>query len=241
MRPKRVRRTLPNVLVSLAAVFFSLTALVAFAHTKAGRPLLAWVSARLGHGAARCPLGYDRAVSPADRQAFKARFASTHRGEALANARPALGFTLDVTTRSDVLAWARANDVRCSEKGAGPADVSCADVTDTALPAPFRGVGTQALWFAFGQGERLLSVVAASHTRAPEPVAAAYATVTSTLDRGAGEPQLRTGDASPALLASAALYQASSEYRFRDYYAVARATNMGAGYAFTAEYRSLTD
>jgi hypothetical protein len=242
MRRIRAPRTLPNVLGSIAAVLFSLTALVGFAHTKAGHPLLAWMAARMGHGAARCPLGYDRAASPANREAWKARFASWHRGDEAAASRPALGFALDLTTRDEVTAWANAHALTCApSRGRGPADLSCPDVPDTALPEAFRGVGTQTLWFTFGNGEHLLSVVAVAHTATADSVAAAYTSVTQTLDRDVGLPRARAGEATPAQLASGALYQASSEYRFRDYYAVARATNVGNGFALTEEYRSLAD
>ena len=42
-------------------------------------------------------------------------------------------------------------------------------------------------------------------------------------------------------ISGGSLKQASAEYRFRDYYALARATNMGQGFALTEEYRSLPE
>ena len=245
MRRVRAPRGLKIALGSIVGLLLSFTALVGFAHTKAGRPLLpmlAWMGVKLGHGAARCPLGYDRAATPAQREASKAEFAGSHRGDMLAAGRPALGFTLDRTTRADVVSWASAHGVTCAPgAGHGPADLSCPDVPDAALPDAFRGVGAATLWFTFGTADRLIAVISVGHAASADPVAAAYASATRALDRDAGEPSRRAGDASPAQLASGVLYQASSEYRFRDYYAVARATNVGSGYALTEEYRSLAD
>ena len=49
------------------------------------------------------------------------------------------------------------------------------------------------------------------------------------------------GDSAPSSLAAGLLRQASAEFRFSDYYAIARVTNMGDGFMLTEEYRSLVD
>ncbi len=49
----------------------------------------------------------------------------------------------------------------------------------------------------------------------------------------------RDGDASAANLTAATLRQAMIEYRFKDYQAVVRATNLGDGFVLTEEYASL--
>jgi hypothetical protein len=119
------------------------------------------------------------------------------------------------------------------------ADLTCARVPDGLVPTAFRAVGEQALWFTFGAGDRLVAVVAIAHAERPEPISAAFQSIVGDLYQEAGPGRL-DGDASPEHLASGALYQASAEYRFDDYYAVARATNVGRGnYALTTEYRSL--
>jgi hypothetical protein len=63
--------------------------------------------------------------------------------------------------------------------------------------------------------------------------------VAERVTREAGHAAASSGD--PSRLASGTLYQATAEYRFSNYFAVARATNMGpgTGYVLTEEYRSL--
>ena len=153
-----------------------LTAVVGFAHTRPGRPLLAWLGKTTGLGAKRgggCPLGYDQTATPAQREAARARFAVAHGGSERASSKPALGFTLDRTTRSDVLEWAAVHGVSCAA-GKGAADLGCAQVPDDLVPAGFRGVGGETVWFTFGAGERLLSVIAIAHADAPNPIRAAF-------------------------------------------------------------------
>ena len=48
-------------------------------------------------------------------------------------------------------------------------------------------------------------------------------------------------DSDPRVLTQGALRQASAEFRFRDYYALARATNLGQSFVLTEEYRALPD
>ena len=72
-------------------------------------------------------------------------------------------------------------------------------------------------------------------------ISAAFRAVTGDLANEAGPAATVEGDPSAARLSSGLLQQASAEYRFRDYYALARATNMGDGFVLTEEYRSLPD
>ncbi|MEO7329302.1 MAG: hypothetical protein ABI193_12030 [Minicystis sp.] len=127
-------RALKRALVSIAALGLSCTGVMGFAHTKAGRPLLAL----MGHGAAKdgCPFGYDVAASPEQKEAARQRFAASHAGASRASQRPALGFTLDGTTREEVRAWASSRGITCKVPRSGP-DLDCADVPSSALPEAF--------------------------------------------------------------------------------------------------------
>jgi hypothetical protein len=221
-------------LLGLAAVLF---ALVAFAHTKAGRPLLAMMGR---HGGAKvgCPLGYDVTATPQQRESARQRFALLHPGEGIATGRPALGFTLDVTTRADVLAWASSHGVTC-QKPKGGADLDCTDVPSDALPEELRGVSLRSLWLDFGARETLISVVAVRRDASAKAISAAFGAVTLDLAKEAGPPSSVDGEGSATRLSSGLLQQASAEYRFRNYYALTRATNMGDAFVLTEEYRSL--
>jgi hypothetical protein len=236
---KRVR--ILGAVRATVGLFALLTLLIVFAHTMAGRPLLRWAARAASPHASACPFGYDRGASHEEREAARARFAASHKGATPSSSRPALGFVLDRTTRGDILAWASAHGVSCTA-GRGMGDLNCPEVRDDLVPEAFRAVGSQELWFVFGLGERLISVTTAAHSPRPEAISAAFTSVVTTLDRRAGAPSRVEGDASAEHLSSGPLYQASAEYRFGDYYAVARATNVGpGGYALTAEYRSLPD
>ena len=236
----RVPRMVKVVVGSLAGLLVALTAVIGFAHTRPGRPLLAWLGKTTGFGvkSGGCPLGYDRAATPQQREAQRAHFAASHGGTERAARRPALGFTLDHTTRDDVTAWAKTHGVACAA-GTGPADLSCDDVPDALVPGAFRGVGHQSVWFTFGAQDRLVSVITVAQASSPDPVEATFAAITRDLDRETGAAS--HGDTSADAITKGLLYQASAEYRFRDYYAVMRATNVGQGFALTEEYRSLPD
>ena len=227
--------------LSVLGLALAFTAFMGFAHTRAGRPLLAL----MGHGAhgpsaGGCPLGFDRAATPAQRATARARFAADHRGEGRATARPALGFRLDETTRADVTAWAASHGVTCKKPRSG-ADVDCADLPEALLPDASRGAGVRSLWLTFGADDTLVSVVAVRRDASAGVISAAFRAVTGDLASEAGPAATVEGDPSAARLSSGLLQQASAEYRFRDYYALARATNMGDGFVLTEEYRSLLD
>ena len=111
----------------------------------------------------------------------------------------------------------------------------------SALGGAAAGSPPRNLWFTFGTNQQLLTVKALSRATDPETVSAAFLTTQSTLDREAGAPADTHGNAEPQALAQGALHQASAEFRFRDYYALARATNVSPGFVLTEEYRSLPD
>ncbi len=239
MRRFKLLRFLRISLLSLVGLAVVFTAVVGFAHTKAGRPLLAL----MGHGAKKggaCPLGFDVAASPEQKEAARLRFAADHRGEGHAAGRPALGFILDETTRDDVVAWAREHHVTCTTPRSG-ADLDCVNVPDTLLPDAARGAPVRDMRLVFGKRSTLISVVAVRRDSSAAAISSTFRAVTVDLAREAGPPASQEGDAGPARLSAGLLRQASAEYRFTNYYALARATNMGDGFVLTEEYRSLPD
>jgi hypothetical protein len=95
------------------------------------------------------------------------------------------------------------------------------------------------LWFNFDAGDRLVSLIAIRKDQSAEAIGGAFARVADALNREAGAPASASGDSSPQGLSACLLRQGSVEYRFRDYYALARATNMDDGFVLTEECRSL--
>jgi len=247
MKPFRFSRALKITAVSGIALGTAFTAVVGFAHTEPGRPLLALMGRAMGRQASanaggKCPFGYDVKASPVQKEAARRQFAASHAGADRAQGRPALGFVLDKTTRADVTSWARAHDIKCVVPKTG-SDLDCSDIPAEALPDHETGIGLHSLWFTFGTGDTLTSAIGVRRDASVEMISSTFKRVTDDVSREAGAPAKTEGDPSPATLSSGALYQASAEYRFRNYFALARATNMGRvqGFVITEEYRSLPD
>jgi hypothetical protein len=231
-------RTLSRVLAASTLSLLALVGFVGFLHLPAGRPLLRAIVHAAG-GA--CPLGYDHAPTLAEREAGRRRFAARHAGSVRALQRPALGFVLDQTTRADVLAWAAKHSVHCTtaKAGARQADIECRDVPGATLPDPSSGVALSSLWLTFGAGDKLVAVVDVRHDADAESITDTFHATEHALTRDAGPIDNAEGDPTPTALAGL-LESASVEYRFSDYYALARAANMGrSGYVLTEEFRAL--
>ena len=228
-----------RALARVMAIGMGATALVAgavgLAHTSAGRPLLGAVT-RMAHGG--CPFGYDKPMSPAQRERASSTFAASHRGEHSAASRPALGFELDVTTRAEVVARLGKQGIACTASK-GLSDLTCNGVPSAALAGATAPAPARDLWFTFGTKQQLLSVIAVSRDVQAEPVSHAFVATRDALDRDAGAVSQVHGNADPQALSAGALHQASAEFRFTDYYALARVTNLGKGFMLTEEYRSL--
>jgi hypothetical protein len=224
----------------------SFVGIVGFAHTEPGRPLLAVMGHLLGKSSVaregRCPLGYDVKADPVAKEAARRQFAATHAGRERVRARPALGFQLDETTRADVMRWAARESVKCVVPKTG-SDLDCSDVPADALPGRGSGPAFHSLWFTFGARDCLISAVGVRRDPRVEEVSTTFERVTLRISLAAGPPTTVQGDPTPPALSSGALYQASAEYRFVDYFAVARATNLGPaqGFVLTEEYRSLPE
>jgi hypothetical protein len=244
MKPFRFSRALKITGVAVLALGTTFTAVVGFAHTPRGKPLLALMGRSMGsHEAAKggkCPFGYDVKESPVAKEAARRQFATSHAGADRAQTRPAFGFELDKTTRADITSWAEAHDIKCVVPKAG-SDLDCSDVPAGALPDRETGIGLHSLWLTFGLEDTLTSAVGVRRDTSVELISSTFKRVTNDVSREAGPAAKLQGD--PAMLSSGALYQASAEYRFRNYFVVARATNMGRvqGFVMTEEYRSLPD
>jgi hypothetical protein len=193
------------------------------------------VLAAHGHtGGALCPLGYGAAAAnPAAERAHNAAL----RGDSPARERPALGFALDVTTVADLERWARSHDVACQTRHGGT-QVECGEVAGPLVPGD---LALTSVMFAMNSHGTLASIKTTRRSREVAPVASAFSAVTHQLTSRAGVPMAEDGSAAPDVLASATLRQASVEYRFTNYRAVVRATNLGDGFALTESYATLVD
>jgi len=232
-----MNRALARTLKIAAGVTALTLGTVAFIHTSTGDAIASGL-VRIAHGG--CPFGYDQAMNPRERERARVHFAAEHRGETAAASRPALGFTLDHTTRPQIVARMSAYGVRCS-RGQGMSDLTCLHVPSVALPGNALPAPERTLWFTFGVKDQLLSVIAVSRDPNVETIGAAFSGTQAALNSQAGTATASNGPADSRTLAEGLLRQAVSEYRFTNYYAVARAANMGTAYVLTEEYRSLPD
>lgn len=231
-----------KLLMAMAVLVVAATAIIGFAHTRPGRPLLAympWGKAAEG----LCPLGYDAPATAAARLAARQQFAAAHRGDARAPSRPALGFTLDQTSRAEVLAWAVAKGVSCTQPKRGH-DIECENVPAEALPLSgpkFAMVPLRSLWLDFGGRDELVSIIALRRHGRLDDIVEAFGMFRSTLDENAGQAtEVQAADAKAELQAGL-LRQSMAEYKFTNYHARARVTHMPDDFVLTEEYRSLPE
>jgi hypothetical protein len=232
-----MKRALARALAIGVGTTTLLLAVIGFGRTSTARPLLL-AATRVAHGG--CPFGYDKPMPPAERERARLGFAATHRGELRAASRPALGFTLDHTTRAEVVAQMAEHGIRCVA-AKGLSDLTCNQVPSAALEGTTPYAPPRNLWLTFGTKAQLLSVIAVSRAPEAQPISDAFVATRSTLDRHAGAATQISGDANSRVLAAGLLHQASAEFRFSNYYAVTRATNLGKSFMFSEEYRSLPD
>lgn len=233
-RRKRILRWTLGVGLGLPLAFVGV---VGFAHTKHGRFLLPYLP---GMGA--CPLGYDQALSGEKLDAARATALRPLKGEEKAHARPALGFSLDETSRADVAAWAAEHGVTCApdEGSALPTEHStrCRDVPQGALPGATGDVGE--LFLQFDSHDRLVALRASRVGVTAEDAVSGYSSRAAELTRAVGAPSAQVGEREASYLGQP-LRQLSATYAFSNYLATVRATNVGARINYDESYQSIAD
>lgn len=178
-----------------------------------------------GHGGG-CPFGYT-----ATREDAPVHHDARLRGDVVAKERIALAFTLGVTTKSEVAAYASTHGGSCRETRG---QLECTNLEID------RGPRVTSAWFSFDRG-RLDAIRTVRRDPSVETIAGTFATLEREVTEAAGVPIVATAAADTKDLARRPLRQAAFDYRFSNYRAVVRATNMGDGYALTEEYANLAD
>lgn len=205
--------------------------LIGFAHTKHGRPLLA-----LLRGAPGCPVGMDVKLSPQEEQQARTQVLAGVRGAERAAARPALGFSLDVSTRGDIERWAQEKGVRC-EQARQRSSLRCSDVPAAALKGASRDVTH--LLFVFDGEARLVAIDASREGLSSADAAALVTQVTDAITEQAGPPAEVSGRSEPGYLDEGPLRRIEAEFRFSDYRARISATNLGRKLLVSEKYQSI--
>lgn len=237
-------KTSRRLIVVAAASMGVLVALVGVAHMRFAHPLLAMLTPGSAMAASgqpgRCPFGFDRKVTAADRERSIQQFAATHAGTRPAQSRPADGFLLETSTRAQVIDWAHRNKVDCHPRKVGD-DLECLAVPLRLLPdADATQSGTvETAWLSFDGANRLSKVITVQHLAGAEATWAAFTQGNAALTRETGVAPELSGETSAQGLGAGLLRQASAETRARNYYALVRVTNLGARMLLTREYRAL--
>lgn len=224
-----------------------LVGLIGFAHTKPGRPLrpllvaLQGVTSGPSRQGSACPLGYDKGASPSDAEAARQRSVAQFKGASAAPARPALAFSLGVTTRGQVEAWAKGQGVDCQARQ-GPSRVTCVRVPAGATTGAPGGLDADEIFLQFDPSDRLVSVGTVRSTHDAERAVEADAAIAGELTRQVGAPTSMTGERSASFLRAGLLRQVRTEFRFSNYYATTSVTHMGQDRLVLSErYELLAD
>lgn len=224
----RVRRAATWLGWSVLALS-TLTGLIGFAHTPAGRPLLQWLASTAG-----CPVSLD-AGDPVVVEAFRQRQLAARRGDTTERSRPALHFELGQTTRAAALnamggaahcEWTREQTVlRCVDAGVRLADG--AQIADLYLQFDSSGV---------------LVALDAMHAELDADTALQRLQQRRTeLDQRVGPATHQQGVVSAQALMEGPLRHNAIEYRYRGYVARVSAINMGSrGVRLREQYQALT-
>ncbi len=212
-----VNRRRLRIVARIAGVAALLVAVIGLGHAKMMRPLLARVGG--------CPVA-GKTATPEQLEAFRVTNAVSLKGTARALAHPAFGFTLDTSTKADVVAWGQRTHAECNEElgGAALRCEAAADVEDAFFRFDPRGVlvGVDLIHPAT-DGATALRIVDE---------------VASRLSKEAGAPTAVRGTRTPEFL-DAQFRQAALEFHFTDYAADVTATNLGAGVVVREQYRSV--
>ncbi len=185
-----------------------------------------------------CPVA---PLDPVAREAGRRRAVAGLAGDAVAPAKPALGFVLGATVEGEVRAWIASTRAAC-EDARGGSTITCVGVPSSALPSASPGAALSRVSFRFDPASRLVAIVAVR-----DGLSAAFALETwersrEDLARALGAPSSSAGQRSAAWLDGGDLRQLRLEHRFVDYYAAVAATRVGrAGVAVTEEYQLLVD
>lgn len=194
---------------------------------------------KLGLTGGSCPFAAGQSL--AQREAQRRAAAAKLRGGIPALSQPALGFDLQSGTRGKVDAWLERVGGRCAE-ALTTGELECKVSEASQLPgSQVRGPAT--VFFTFNDQHQLRSVqLMATVTKAQEAANALHA-VRARLEQDLGVPARNTGEASSDYLGGGALRQALAEFRFSNYYASTRVTNMGGlgYYSVSQTYQSLKD
>ncbi|HVY25077.1 MAG TPA: hypothetical protein VHB79_00945 [Polyangiaceae bacterium] len=210
-------RGLVRAAAALSAVAVLGTALIGFAHTPWGRPLLGLPLFSALARRAGCPVG---AIGPAAFERVRATKLRGEVGKEAAGAHPALGFTLGLSQRQEVERWAQSVAVSC-RPGFVESVLECEDVkVQGSLPIA-------QLRLQFDGNNRLVGVDLFRSQAAAEALVSAFAASGRELDAQVGPATSSVGTASVADATASPFKTVLRKYSYRDYVATLTLVNLG--------------
>lgn len=220
-------RTIRIFAKAAGAITIAFVAFMALVHTKQGRKLLAPI-----YGA-KCPIG---SSSPEDIEAARSGAARTMVGDKPAPARPVFGFALEKTTPAEVLAWAKAKSLACTEERESTF-IKCTNVPADAVTPALDGPAISELAFVFEPKKKTLVNAAAYFNDLSPEVGAARGKATALyLKAAVGVPERELGSFDGAYLRAEVFRQAQVAYRFSDYVVTVSATQLRPGQVVVKEH-----
>lgn len=226
----RTKKILKRTGITLGVVTVLFFGLVGFAHTEAGRPILAWLS---GHGVTGgCPLGLDQ-VDPAAAEAYRVKQLDKSDGKVAARSSRAMGFALGSTTRADVGLWIGAHAATCEAARAGA-------VLKCSAYAPVVGGAREAtdLYLQFDRDDRLVAIDVMHLPTAADAAVRTFVAATAALEQDVGPATAARGEVEAGWLGGGAMRHAAREFRYAGYVATVSATNTGkAGVRVREQYQ----
>jgi hypothetical protein len=224
-----IRRRVLQILGVSAALGVMGVAVIGFAHTEHGRPLLKYIP---GMGA--CPLDV-APLTAEDRMRVRGEVLAPLLGDQAAVSRKALAFELGRTTADEVSTWATSHRIACAP--GRKLALRC-----TSVPAQSTGQATafDAVSFDFDMDGRLVMVEASASLDDAAKAADYVATRDLALRDNLGAPTTSRGAARAETVTRGALSQILREFRRSDVRAQVVATNSGLGRFTIREFHQFT-
>lgn len=212
----RTRRIVWRVIIATSLAVGLFVGVVGLAHTRWGRPLLAY----LPGAKVVCPLGYGEPIAKADWDRARLMAQRNERARDAAKSAPTLGFAFGAP-KTEIVAWARASNVACEPTRRETALRCTLGATRLATDAP----AFDEVTFGF-DGSDTLVYLDATTSRSWDEASKAFDESARYLSDRLGAPTHDEGEADQAYLTGGKLRQALKEYRFSNYRAKLTATNM---------------
>jgi hypothetical protein len=219
--------------VRLAGVTVALTGLVGILHFPFAAPLL-----RTIFPASVCPITRG---TPAqiDRAHALGAAAIRNAAQAPAPARPALGFQLNQTRKSDLDAWAATHGVSCASIAGNENLQRCTGVSATAVAQPSELGPLEEVTFEFESTGQLVNVQTLRRHLTPERAARIARELEGSAAAALGKPSSLGGEPTVAHLSRSFLASYVAVHSFTDYRATVSATNRAStGMMVREEYVS---